>query len=221
MIRKLLSVMMAVLLVCSFTGCRSKTTTTTNKNDTSSTVSGSKNSASPSASASPEASALPDSSVTPEEGNTPEEENLGSLGPFREALRGVYGEKYYPDTRMTDEEIRSELGMDETLYEEVYAERSAQSAYPDTFIAVKVKEGKTEEVKEKLNAYKQRMLQNNDFAAHQEKINAAEVYAEGDYVFFVLLGDVQDSTSSEGIGEAFGNEIQRGIDAIKEAIGTL
>lgn len=216
MIRKLLSVMLAALLICSFTGCRSKTTTTTNKNNTSSTVSSTKDkaSASPNASASPEASALPDSSVA-------SEGSLGSLGTFREALRGVYGEKYYPDTQLTDEEIRTELGMDETLYEEVYAERSTQSAHPDTFIAVKVKSGKTEEVKEKLNAYKQKMLQNNDFAAHTEKINAAEVYAEGDYVFFVLLGDVEDSVSSEGIGQAFGNEVQRGIDAIKEAIGKL
>lgn len=214
MIRKLLSVMMAVLLICSCTGCRSKTTTT-NKNNTSSTVSGSKSSASPSASASPEASALPDSSVMPQE------EIPGSLGTFREALRGVYGEKYYPDTRLTDEEIRTELGMDETLYEEVYAERSAQSAYPDTFIAVKVKEGKTEEVKNKLNAYKERLLQDNNFAAHTDKINAAKVHAEGDYVFFVLLGDVEDGTSSEGVAEAFGKEIQRGIDAIQEAIGKL
>lgn len=149
------------------------------------------------------------------------EENLNGLGSFREALRDVYGEKYYPDTKLSEEEIRTELGMDETLYEEVYAEKTAQKAHPDTFIAVKAKQGKVDEVKEKLTAYKQRLLEDNDFAASADKINAAEIYSEGDYVFFVLLGDVEDGENSEGIAERFGNEIQRGIDAIKKAIGAM
>ena len=72
------------------------------------------------------------------------------LSAFRDALREAYGDKYYPDTKLTEDEIRSELGMDDSLYEEVYAENTAQKAHPDTFIAVKVKEGKTDEVKEKL-----------------------------------------------------------------------
>ncbi|MGN0477801.1 MAG: DUF4358 domain-containing protein [Hominenteromicrobium sp.] len=215
MIRKILPTLLAVLLVCSFTGCRSRTNTSsgvssTVSNAASGTTGGA--SASPNASASPHTSAAPDTSVAPEG-------TLGTFGPFREALRGVYGEKYYPDTELSETEIREELGLDDTLYEEVYAERSAQKAHPDTFIAVKVKEGKTEEVKEKLLAYKQRLAQDNSFAAYAEKINAAEVYAEGDYVFFVLLGDVEDNVSSEGMAEAFGKEIQRGIDAIKKAIG--
>ena len=78
-----------------------------------------------------------------------------------------------------------------------------------------------DEVKEKLTAYKQRLLSDNAFAANTDKIDAAEIYSEGDYVFFVLLGDIDDSTSSEGFAEAFGKEIQRGIDAIKEALGAM
>ena len=62
------------------------------------------------------------------------------LSAFRDALREAYGDKYYPDTKLTEDEIRSELGMDDSLYEEVYAENTAQKAHPDTFIAVKVKE---------------------------------------------------------------------------------
>ena len=80
------------------------------------------------------------------------------LSAFHDALREAYGDKYYPDTKLTEDEIRSELGMDDSLYEEVYAENTAQKAHPDTFIAVKVKEGKTDEVKEKLAAKEFRIV---------------------------------------------------------------
>ncbi len=205
MIKKIMPALLAVLLVGTFTGCQSRNNTSSSL---SSTVSSAASNTDGHASASPNASVMP-------------EENLNGLGSFREALRDVYGEKYYPDTKLSEEEIRTELGMDETLYEEVYAEKTAQKAHPDTFIAVKAKQGKVDEVKEKLTAYKQRLLEDNDFAASADKINAAEIYSEGDYVFFVLLGDVEDGENSEGIAERFGNEIQRGIDAIKKAIGAM
>ena len=104
------------------------------------------------------------------------------LSAFRDALREAYGDKYYPDTKLTEDEIRSELGMDDSLYEEVYADE--------------------------------------DFTASKDKIEAAEIYADGDYVFFLLLGEPETSgESSEGMAEAFGKEVQHGIDAIKKVIG--
>ena len=165
------------------------------------------------------ASPSPDVSESPSDTSVMPETALG-LSAFRDALREAYGDKYYPDTKLTEDEIRSELGMDDSLYEEVYAENTAQKAHPDTFIAVKVKEGKTDEVKEKLAAYKQRLLADEDFTASKDKIEAAEIYADGDYVFFLLLGEPETSgESSEGMAEAFGKEVQHGIDAIKKVIG--
>lgn len=236
MIRKILPVLLAAVLICSFTGCRSQTNTGSSVSSTvSNAASGAQSGA---ASPSPGTESAQNGASGTQSGTnngTASGTNNGTannngvtsgtaatgLGSFREALRGVYGEKYYPDTELSETEIREELGLDESLYEEVYAERSAQNAHPDMFVAVKVKNGKTEEVKQKLTAYKQRLLEDNNFAAYTEKINAAEVYAEGDYVFFVLLGDIEDSVSSEGFAEAFGKEIQRGIDAIKKAIGAM
>ena len=233
MIRKILPVLLAAVLICSFTGCRSQTNAGSSVSSTvSGAASGTQNGA---ASPSPDTDSAQNGASGTQSGTnngtasgTNGTENGGvtsgtatGLGAFREALRGVYGEKYYPDTELSETEIREELGLDDSLYEEVYAERSAQNAHPDMFVAVKVKDGKTEEVKQKLTAYKQRLLEDNSFEANTEKINAAEVYAEGDYVFFVLLGDIEDSVSSEGFAEAFGKEIQRGIDAIKKAIGAM
>ena len=195
--KRIFPALLALLLVLSFTGCASRTT------ESSSSSSAASEKPAQSASPSPDVSESPnDTSVMPETA-------LG-LSAFRDALREAYGDKYYPDTKLTEDEIRSELGMDDSLYEEVYAENTAQKAHPDTFIAVKVKEGKTDEVKEKLAAYKQRLLADEDFTASKD----------GDYVFFLLLGEPETSgESSEGMAEAFGKEIQHGIDAIKKVIG--
>lgn len=212
MFKKIMPAMLAVLLIGSFAGCQSQTGNTSSSlsSTISSAASGAKEEASNS---SAEASK---SGASDAEGAA-----ASGLGMFRDALRDVYGDKYYPDTEMTEEQIREELGLDESLYEEVYAENTAENERPDTFIAVKAKSGKVDEVKEKLTAYKQRLIDENNFDANADKLNAAEVYSEGDYVFFVLLGDVDDGTSSEGFAEALGKEVQRGIDAIKEALGAL
>lgn len=197
--KRIFPALLALLLVLSFTGCASRTT------ESSSSSSAASEKPAQSASPSPDVSESPnDTSVMPETA-------LG-LSAFRDALREAYGDKYYPDTKLTEDEIRSELGMDDSLYEEVYAESTAQKAHPDTFIAVKVKE--------KLAAYKQRLLADEDFTASKDKIEAAEIYADGDYVFFLLLGEPETSgESSEGMAEAFGKEVQHGIDAIKKVIG--
>lgn len=211
MFKKIMPAMLAVLLIGSFAGCQSKTGTTSSSlsSTISSAASGAKEEASNS------------SAEASKNGDGAEGAAASGLGMFRDALRDVYGDKYYPDTEMTEEQIREELGLDESLYEEVYAEHTAENERPDTFIAVKAKSGKVDEVKEKLTAYKQRLIDENSFDANADKLNAAEVYSEGDYVFFVLLGDVDDGTSSEGFAEALGKEVQRGIDAIKEALGAL
>ena len=211
MFKKIMPAVLAVLLIGSFAGCQSKTGTTSSSlsSTISSAASGAKEEASNS------------SAEASKNGDTAQGAAASGLGMFRDALRDVYGDKYYPDTEMTEEQIREELGLDESLYEEVYAEHTAENERPDTFIAVKAKAGKVDEVKEKLTAYKQRLIDENSFDANADKLNAAEVYSEGDYVFFVLLGDVDDGTSSEGFAEALGKEVQRGIDAIKEALGAL
>lgn len=211
MFKKIMPAVLAVLLIGSFAGCQSKTGTTSSSlsSTISSAASGAKEEASNS------------SAEASKNGDTAQGAAASGLGMFRDALRDVYGDKYYPDTEMTEEQIREELGLDESLYEEVYAENTAENERPDIFIAVKAKSGKVDEVKEKLTAYKQRLIDENSFDANADKLNAAEVYSEGDYVFFVLLGDVDDGTSSEGFAEALGKEVQRGIDAIKEALGAL
>lgn len=143
----------------------------------------------------------------------------GSFAPFREALQGVYGDRYFPDTQLSEEQIKSELGLDSTMYEEIFAENVSGGKKPDTFIAVKAKSGKAAEIEKKLNEYKKKLSENKSFSDHTAKIDAAQVYTEGDYVFFLLTGESGSGENSEGVAEMLGNEVQRGIDAIKQALG--
>lgn len=222
--KKAISLLLAVLLVCTLcTGCRSNNGTSSN----SSTVSGATSSGTGSTVSGTESHAGTASGGTTS-GSTASGTQSGTmsgtakgLSHFSDTMRELYGNKYYPDTELTEEEIKKDIGLTDDLYEEVYGERSAQDAHPDTFIAVKVKDGKTKEVEDKLEAYKKTLQENSKYAAHTEKLNAAKVYSEGDYVFLVLLGDVEDNTASEGMAEAFGKEVQKGIDAIKKAVGAL
>lgn len=229
--KKAAPLLLAVLLVLSLTGCANRTA-----GSTTTTVSGGSR---------PEETRVPDGLDTDNADNANNADNaggnngdgaggtintydnagdangmnLGGLMGFRDTLRDTYGDKYYPDTELTEDQIREALDLDESLYEEIYGENTAQKAHPDTFIAVKVKDGKTEEVKKKLEAYRQTLLDDNDYAANGDKIREARVFDEGEYVFFILLGDVDDTESSIDMGEAFRGEVQRGVDAIRGAVG--
>ena len=228
--------LLAVLLVLSLAGCANRTA-----GSTTTTVGGgnSNSSSTPSATDRPEETRVPDGLDTDDaDGNNGdgvggtinsydnaddadgmELGGLGGLMGFRDTLRGTYGDKYYPDTELTEEQMREALDLDESLYEEIYGENTAQKAHPDTFIVVKVKNGKTEEVKKKMEAYRQTLLDDNDYAANGDKIREARIFDEGEYVFFILLGDVDDTESSIDMGEAFRDEVQRGVDAIRGSVG--
>lgn len=235
MTRKILPFLLAVCLTVMMTGCMGRD----DGSSVSSTVSAT-NKPTPT----PEVSALPDASASsgtesvrpesslPGSGASGSESSLssssssasgmagvGSFAPFRDALLGVYGDRYSPDTQLNEEQIKTELGLDNTLYEDIFAENVSGGKNPDTFIAVKAKPGKASEVEKKLNDYKKKLSENKSFSDHTAKIEAAQVYTEGDYVFFLLTGESGTGESSEGVAEILGKEVQRGIDAIKQALG--
>lgn len=204
--RKILPFIMAACLICSLAGCMSG-------GNESSVVS----EASRTPSSVPESHASPSPDISSEE-NLPE----NPFAPFRDALTGVYGDSYAPNRQLTEDEILSEIGLDKALYDDIYAENVSGGNSPDTFIAVKAKEGQTAQIEEKLRAYRDKLSQDAVFSDYADQIGNAQIFTEGDYVFFLLIGNsgvTTESDSSEGMAEAIGNDIQKGIDAIKGAIG--
>ncbi len=114
-------------------------------------------------------------------------------------IKKAYGEDYIPDMEYDDIFITDTLGLSKDDYEEIVAEGPLVSFNIDTLIAVKAKSGKGDVVFERLNAYRDYLI--NDammYPTNAVKIQASQVVRHGDYVFFVCLGVVDMATEEQG-----------------------
>lgn len=196
---------MALLLGMLFTGCRSNVDETNSTGNISSSSGGTMSSTMPTPS--PSASPAP-SSVIPDENY--------SLEDMYNEIKDTYGERYYPNQKIEADELEETFGIGDDLYDNFIADRVTGEEAPDTLVIIEAKEGKEDEVKQKLEDYRQKLLDDADWAESKEKIEASKVYNNGRYVFYVMLGDVEDDTlSGEGLMEALGKEVDKGIDAIR------
>ncbi|MFI3325020.1 MAG: DUF4358 domain-containing protein [Clostridia bacterium] len=141
--------------------------------------------------------------------------NTNTIDTYKSAIKDVYGDDYIPDKEMDETEIEEKLGISSEFYDEIWVEGSTLEENPDIFVVVKAKDGKTEEVEKALESYKTSLSENTLYEANMDKINAGEVYTNGDYVFFMILGanTFEDDTD---LAERFKEETQKGLDAIKE-----
>lgn len=106
-----------------------------------------------------------------------------------DAIKKAYGDEYLPNMRVENEMLESPYGLTEDLYQEVFVEVPAISAQSDILIAVKVADGKQEEVVKTLNDYRDYLL--NDamqYPMNQLKLQASRVIEREGFVFFVSLG---------------------------------
>lgn len=196
---------MALLLGMLFTGCRSNVDETNSTGNISSSSGGTMSSTMPTPS--PSASPAP-SSVIPDENY--------SLDDMYNEIKDTYGERYYPNQKIEADELEETFGIGDDLYDNFIADRVTGDEAPDTLVIIEAKEGKEDEVKQKLEDYRQKLLDDANWAESKEKIEASKVYSNGRYVFYVMLGDVEDDTlSGEGLMEALGKEVDKGIDAIR------
>ncbi len=92
------------------------------------------------------------------------------------------------------------------------------SAHVDTFIAIKAKEGKGEEVEKALTSYRDYLINDSlQYPMNVPKVNASSVLREGDYVFFVMLGQIKDDMAEEeDMLKQAQESNQLAIDAIKK-----
>ena len=138
-----------------------------------------------------------------------------SLEEIHNAVKEVYGENYLPEMPM---EINDVLNISSDLYEEAIAETPMISAHVDTFIAIKAKEGKGEEVEKALTSYRDYLINDSlQYPMNVPKVNASSVLREGDYVFFVMLGQIKDDMAEEeDMLKQAQESNQLAIDAIKK-----
>ena len=196
--KKWLAAMLAVMMVLSMAACAKKEQEPSSGPETS--------------------SSLEESPVPPEAPSSPEEagEVDARLTEVYEAMKEAYGENYLPSMQLDDVMLSEVYGINMDNVESFIAEAPMISAHVDTFIAIKAKEGKADEVEAELNAYRDDQINNAmQYPMNEAKVKASQVVRKDDYVFFVMLGQIPDETVSDTA--AFAKEqIQIGLDKIEE-----
>lgn len=132
------------------------------------------------------------------------------------AVKEAYGDQYIPSMEY-DEQLMTDLfGISPEMYVSYIAEGPMISVHVDQFIAVEAREGKGEEVETLLNEYRDSQL--NDalqYPMNLPKIEASEVVRHGDYVFFVMLGAMDQEAADEAEALEAAKESNRiGVDVI-------
>lgn len=142
-----------------------------------------------------------------------------SLTELCDAVKEAYGEKYLPQMQYDAEVFENVFGIKEELYEEFIAEAPMMSSHVDTFVAVKAKEGKAEEVAQILETYQENMRNNSfQYPMNLGKVEGARLYRNGNYVFYIILGGYPED-ESEVDAEMAKEQNQAAVDAIEKILG--
>lgn len=144
-----------------------------------------------------------------------------SVKKIRKAVMEAYGENYHANYSLTSEEINQTYGLSSKWYTAAVADVPMISVNVDTFVAVKAKDAKAKKkIKAKLEEYKDTQI--NDalqYPMNLLKFQASQIYTKGNYVFFIMLGSIdnetmQTATEEEQI-EMFKEQNQLAVDTIK------
>ncbi len=141
-------------------------------------------------------------------GNNSNDETVKNvnLNDVHNAVVEAYGEDYIPSYEFDAAYISEVFGLSEDMYDEIIAQGPKVSFNIDTFVAVKAKEGKGEEVYNILDSYRKSQIEDAmQYPTNAIKIQSSQVTRHGDYVFFTCLG-VISSESEEAGDEAILNE---------------
>ncbi|MGN9166251.1 DUF4358 domain-containing protein [Tissierellaceae bacterium HCP3S3_D8] len=147
------------------------------------------------------------------------ETNVVDLNEIHDAVKEAYGEDYFPNRELTPEEIENLTGIKEDDMEDFIAESPMISVQADTFIAIKAKEGKGDIIEKSLEKYRTSLVEDSlQYPMNIAKVNGSKIVRHGDYVFFLMLGKIDERTEAtdEERLEFAKAEVKRGEDVINE-----
>lgn len=102
-------------------------------------------------------------------------------------------------TNLDDATLRDVFGIQPDWLEDYYGEYSAANTSADHLLAFKVKEDHKKEVKEALEQRREAMIQSFEegLLEQLEKARNATIVEKGNYLFFIIAGDVQNGADKE------------------------
>ncbi|MBU9745004.1 DUF4358 domain-containing protein [Diplocloster agilis] len=157
------------------------------------------------------------------------EENKGdtpvtdvALADIEKAVAAVFGDNYVPNTEYDAGALESEFGVKQDWYENAIAKGPMISAQVDTFVGIEAKKDHAQEVEDALLAYRKRLLEDTmQYPMNQIKIQASQVVRYGNYVFFLMLGELSMEDMDRGDQaalEAAKAENQKAVDVVEEML---
>lgn len=139
-----------------------------------------------------------------------------------EAIRIAYGEDYAPNMMFDTTSFQENFILDPDWYDYAIAERPMISAQVDTLIAVHATDGNITKVEDALKAYRDRLINDTfQYPSNLTKLQSSRVETVGDYVFFIMLGFLEQGIEYETNDqylEAYDKLNQIAVDAIKTVI---
>lgn len=158
--------------------------------------------------------------VTAEAAKKKVKKKTPSVNKIYKAIVGKYGESYLANLKLTKDEIKLRYGIPSSWYTDAIAEVPMMSAHVDTLIIAKAK-NKTakDKIKKKLISYRKTLINDTlQYPMNLLKIQASKVYVKDNYVFFIMLGTVDnkvdESGTEEQVIEAYKKENQKAVSAI-------
>lgn len=148
---------------------------------------------------------------SPKNGN-----NNADLKEIHKAVKESLGEEYIPDRDLEKEELEN-MGLNTDDMAEYIAQGPTISVNIDSFIAIKAKDGKADDIEEGLKSWRDYLIENSmQYPMNIAKVNAADVVRHGDYVFFIMLGkyDGRDDANEEEQLEFAEEEVKKVKDII-------
>ena len=151
-------------------------------------------------------------------GNSKKEEAKDiDLAALQQEIQTAYGDKYLATMDYDSQILETVFGIDPAWVEESVAQGPMMNTHVDTFIAIKATEGNVENVKKALEDYRQMNIESNMFyPMNLPKLETAEVYQTGNYVFYIMLGGYTEVEDESGAKDFYTEQNKIALDIIKE-----
>lgn len=145
-----------------------------------------------------------------------------SIDTVHQKIKEAYGEDYFPDMMLSEDEIQAYFGIEPEWCEEFIAEIPMISVRVDTLIAIKAKKEYVTNVIDAVNAYAETLKNDTmQYPSNLLKIQASTVLTMDPYVFFIMLGTIsmeEEEQEDAAQVEAYKARNQVAIDTIEDLL---
>jgi hypothetical protein len=149
-------------------------------------------------------------------------EAFASMSEIRDAIVNILGDNYWPDKKLTKEELETETGISADMYEDYLAEKQSVETDIDMIIIIKAKEENVGEVETILNEYRESLMTKyRDRPQELGKVEASRIETVDSYVSFVQLGADTEAAAKIGDEEVISvcqQDNERVVDIIEKTL---